>query len=64
MNATASQTPIMGKAYQSEDRGYSQTTPMPLNDMTPWNTFNQWLSPVQGTLPPQWADVFPNVEIM
>lgn len=64
MNATASQVPIMGGAYQGEDRGYTSSTDIPLNDPTPWNTYNQWLSPVQGTLPPEWAEVFPNIEIM
>lgn len=64
MNATASQVPILGGAYQSEDRGYNGATDIPDNDMTPWNAYNKWLSPVQGTLPPEWAEVFPNIEIM
>lgn len=64
MNATASQVPILGGAYQGEDRGYNGATDIPDNDMTPWNAYNKWLSPVQGTLPPEWADVFPNIEIM
>lgn len=54
----------MGGAYQGEDRGYGSTADIPMNDFTPWNTFNKWLSPVQGTLPPEWADVFPNIEVM
>lgn len=64
MNATASQVPVMGGAYQGEDRGYDNPADIPPNDPTPWNTFNKWLSPVQGTLPPEWSEVFPNVEVM
>jgi hypothetical protein len=54
----------MGGAYQGEDRGYRSTADIPHNDPTPWNTYNKWLSPVQGTLPHEWADVFPNIEVM
>lgn len=64
MNATSSQVPILGGAYQGEDRGYSNPTDIPSNDVTPWNTYNKWLSPVQGTLPAEWAEVFPNIEVM
>lgn len=64
MNASASQVPILGGAFQGEDRGYGSDYDIPNNDATPWNLYNRWLSAVQGTLPSEWGEVFPNIEVM
>lgn len=76
INATQSQVPVMNGAVIGEDQGFEMgkgcITPG-AREMDPkgssdcgldHGTYNTWLSPVQGTLPPEWGDVFPNVEVM
>jgi len=61
MNATASQTPYLSGAILNGDRGA-------LNEDSPqrgvYGFYNVWASAVQGTLPKEWGEVFPNIEIM
>jgi hypothetical protein len=61
INATASQVPYLSGAILNGDRGA-------LNYASPergvYGFYNTWLSPVQGTLPAEWGEVFPNIQIM
>jgi hypothetical protein len=70
-NATASQVPPMAGALHDEDWGAlaAQATSAPPQDVGPAGTayadrVNYWHSMVQGTLPPEWGNFFPNVEAM
>ena len=61
INATASQTPYLSGAILNGDRGELTNTSI---DRGVYGFYNTWLSPVQGTLPPEWGEVFPNIEVM
>jgi hypothetical protein len=61
INATAPQTPYLSGAILNGDRGV-------LNENSStrgvYGFYNTWISPVVGTLPPEWGEVFPNMQIM
>lgn len=61
MNATASQTPYLSGAILNGDRGELDPT-SPSRGV--YGFYNTWPSPVQGTLPPEWGNLFTNVEVM
>jgi hypothetical protein len=61
INATAAQVPYLSGAILNGDRGeLSQDS----TKRAVYGFYNTWLSPVQGTLPSEWSEVFPNLEIM
>ncbi len=56
VNATGAQVPLANHQLYDEDRA---------TEAKPNSGFrNTWYSPVVGTLPPEWGNLFPNMEVM